>query len=142
MGVHHKVRTLWTTILSVLFCTFNLLPHLYSVYCSDLVHWSLLASLDVENLILVLTLVLLEQKVVFHSGRPALLTAVGEAIKSVLFPLKWQCTDIPMCPLSLATYIQAPVPFIIGIDSRYMMMAEEFPDDVAFVDLDTNTMKW
>ena len=60
---------------------------------------------------------------------------VGEAIKSVLFPLKWQCTDIPMCPLSLATYIQAPVPFIIGIDSRYMMMAEEFPDDVAFVDL-------
>ena len=116
--------------------------HLYSVHCSGLVHWSLLASLDVENLILVLTLVLLEQKVVFHSGRPALLTAVGEAIKSVLFPLKWQCTDIPMCPLSLATYIQAPVPFIIGIDSRYMMMAEEFPDDVAFVDLDANAMKW
>ena len=117
-------------------------PHLYSVYCSGLVHWSLLASLDVENLILVLTLVLLEQKVVFHSGRPALLTAVGEAIKSILFPLKWQCTDIPMCPLSLANYIQAPVPFIIGIDSRYMMMSEEFPDDVAFVDLDANTMKW
>ena len=61
--------------------------HLYSVHCSGLVHWSLLASLDVENLILVLMLVLLEQKVVFHSGRPTLLTAVGEAIKSVLHVL-------------------------------------------------------
>ena len=63
---------LWTTILSVLLTISSL--HLYSVHCSGLVHWSLLASLDVENLILVLTLVLLEQKVVFHSGRPALLT--------------------------------------------------------------------
>jgi hypothetical protein len=117
------------------------MPHRTPMPFVGLVHWSLLVSLDVDNLLNVLTLVLLEQKVVFHSSRPALLTAVGEAIKSVLFPLKWQCTDIPMCPLSLATYIQAPVPFIIGIDSRYMWMADEFPEDVTFIDLDTNAMK-
>ena len=106
------------------------------------VHWSLLVSLDVNNLIQVLTMVLLEQKVVLHSARPALLTAVGEALCSVLFPLSWQCSYIPMCPLSLATYIEAPVPFIMGIDSRYMLMADDLPDDVAFIDLDANIVKW
>ena len=57
---------------------------------------------------------LLEQKIVLHSSRPALLTAVGEALRSILFPLQWQCTYIPMCPLAFASYLQAPVPYIIG----------------------------
>ena len=120
---------------------FRILQAISFSVSSGLVHWSLLVSLDVYNLLRLITLVLLEQKVVVHSSRPALLTAVGEAICSILFPLSWQCCYIPMCPLALATYIQAPVPFIIGIDSRYTMMAEDVPDDVTFVDLDKNNIK-
>lgn len=77
-------------------------------------HWTLLTCLDVDNCILLIQLVLLEQKIVLHSARPALLTSVGEALRSVLFPLQWKCTYIPMCPLAFCSYLQAPVPFIIG----------------------------
>ena len=67
-------------------------------------------------------LVLLEQKIVLHSTRPALLTSVGEALRSVLFPLQWQCTYIPMCPLAFSSYLQAPVPFIIGKITDYTIV--------------------
>ena len=77
-------------------------------------HWTILTCLDVEHCITLLHLTLLEQKVVLHSYRPALLTSGGEAIRSILFPLQWQCTYIPMCPLAFASYLQAPVPFLIG----------------------------
>lgn len=77
-------------------------------------HWSLLSALDAENSALLLSVLLLEQRIVLHSSRPALLTCVGEALRSVLFPLSWQCTYIPMCPLAFASYMQAPIPFIIG----------------------------
>ena len=77
-------------------------------------HWTLLACLDPAHCATLLHLMLLEQKIVLHSSRPALLTAVGEALRSILFPLQWQCTYIPMCPLAFASYLQAPVPYIIG----------------------------
>ena len=77
-------------------------------------HWSLLASLDADNCVTLLSLLLLEQKLVLHSSRPALLTCMGEAMRSILFPFSWQCTYIPMCPLAFSSYMQAPVPFIIG----------------------------
>lgn len=31
--------------------------------------------------------------------RPDTLTAVSEAVSSLLFPFKWQCPYIPLCPL-------------------------------------------
>ena len=78
-------------------------------------HWTLLTCLDVDNCISLIRLILLEQKIVLHSSKPALLTTIGEALRSVLFPLQWKCTYIPMCPLAFSSYLQAPVPFIIGI---------------------------
>ena len=77
-------------------------------------HWTLPACLDADSCITLLHVMLLEQKIVLHSSRPALLTGVGEALRSLLFPLQWQCTYIPLCPLAFSSYLQAPVPFIIG----------------------------
>lgn len=102
-------------------------------------HWTLLTCLSIEHCITLLHLVLLEQKIVLHSSRPALLTGVGEAIRSILFPLQWQCTYIPMCPLAFSSYLQAPVPFIIGMDSRYFD-SYVAPAGVCVIDLDVNTV--
>lgn len=77
-------------------------------------HWCLLSSLEADSCLTLLALTLLEQKLVLHSSRPALLTWVGEALRSILFPFSWQCTYIPVCPLAFSSYMQAPVPFIIG----------------------------
>lgn len=59
----------------------------------------LLANLGPENCLQVLLLILTEQKILIHSLRPDTLTSVAEAVSSLLFPFKWQCPYIPLCPL-------------------------------------------
>lgn len=100
---------------------------------------SLLSNLGPENCLHVLLLVLTEQKILIHSLRPATLTAVAEAIVSLLFPFKWQCPYIPLCPLGLAEVLHAPLPYLIGVDSRFFDLYDP-PADVTCVDLDTNNI--
>ncbi|XP_035899024.1 DENN domain-containing protein Crag-like isoform X1 [Anopheles stephensi] len=99
----------------------------------------LLSNLGPENCLHVLLLVLTEQKLLVHSLRPAILTAVAEAVSSFLFPFKWQCPYIPLCPLGLAEVLHAPLPYLIGVDSRFFDLYEP-PSDVTCVDLDTNNI--
>nr|XP_021382674.1 DENN domain-containing protein 4B-like [Lonchura striata domestica] len=63
----------------------------------------------------------------------------GASGDKMIFPLRWQCPYIPLCPLALADVLCAPVPFIVGIHSSYFDLYEP-PRDVIFVDLDTNTI--
>ncbi|XP_058454899.1 DENN domain-containing protein Crag isoform X2 [Malaya genurostris] len=99
----------------------------------------LLSNLGAENCLHVLLLVMTEQKILIHSLRPATLTAVAEAVSSFLFPFKWQCPYIPLCPLGLAEVLHAPLPYLIGVDSRFFDLYEP-PNDVTCVDLDTNNI--
>lgn len=71
--------------------------------------------------------------------RPATLTAVAEAIVSLLFPFKWQCPYIPLCPLGLSEVLHAPLPYLIGVDSRFFDLYEP-PADVTCIDLDTDNI--
>ncbi|KAJ1218481.1 hypothetical protein NDU88_006060 [Pleurodeles waltl] len=111
---------------------------------------TLLMNLGPENCATLLLFVLLENKILLHSLRPAVLTGVAEAVVAMIFPFQWQCPYVPLCPLSLADVLSAPVPFIVGVDSRYFDLYDP-PQDVVCVDLDTNmvyiadekkTMNW
>lgn len=97
----------------------------------------LLLNLGSENCLQVLLLALTEQKILIHSLRPDTLTAATEAVSSILFPFKWQCPYIPLCPLGLVEVLHAPLPFLIGVDSRYFDLYDP-PSDVSCIDLDTN----
>ncbi|KAK2860551.1 hypothetical protein Q7C36_004717 [Tachysurus vachellii] len=100
---------------------------------------TLLANLGPENCVTLLHFILLESKILLHSLRPAVLTGVAEAVVAMIFPFQWQCPYIPLCPLSLAGVLNAPCPFIVGVDSRYFDLYDP-PPDVVCVDLDTNTI--
>lgn len=100
---------------------------------------SLLINLGPDNCLLVLLCILTEQKLLVHSLRPDVLTAVAEAISMIIFPFKWQCPYIPLCPLGLAEVLHAPLPFLIGVDSRFFDLHDP-PIDVICVDLDTNNI--
>ncbi|XP_067395392.1 DENN domain-containing protein 4B [Emydura macquarii macquarii] len=100
---------------------------------------TLLQNLGPENALTLLLAVLTEQKLLIHSLRPDVLTSVSEALVSMIFPLRWQCPYIPLCPLTLADVLCAPVPFIVGIHSSYFDLYDP-PHDVICVDLDTNTI--
>nr|XP_023483184.1 DENN domain-containing protein 4C isoform X2 [Equus caballus] len=100
---------------------------------------TLLMNLGPENCATLLLFVLLESKILLHSLRPAVLTGVAEAVVAMIFPFQWQCPYIPLCPLSLATVLSAPFPFIVGVDSRYFDLHDP-PQDVVCIDLDTNML--
>ncbi|XP_063172688.1 DENN domain-containing protein 4B isoform X1 [Candoia aspera] len=100
---------------------------------------TLLQTLGPEHIVALLVAVLTEQKLLIHSLRPDVLTSIGEALVSMIFPLHWQCPYIPLCPLTLADVLCAPVPFIVGIHSSYFDIYDP-PHDVICVDLDTNTI--
>lgn len=99
----------------------------------------LLSTLGVENTMNVLLFGLCEQKILLHSLNPWILTIVAEAISAMLFPFHWQCPYVPLCPLSLHGILNAPVPFIVGIDSRCFDTFTP-PDDVICIDLDTRSI--
>lgn len=99
----------------------------------------LLFNLGPENCLLILLLILTEQKILVYSLRPDVLTAVSEAISMILFPFKWQCPYVPLCPLGLAEVLHAPLPFLIGVDSRFFDLYDP-PSDVNCVNLDTNNI--
>lgn len=125
----------------------------------------LLINLGPDNCLLILLLILTEQKILVHSLRPDVLTSVSEAIAMILFPFKWQCPYIPLCPLGLAEVmylflfywlfkrkkwdrnllifklqvLHAPLPFLIGVDSRFFDLYDP-PSDVNCINLDTNNI--
>ncbi|XP_061885765.1 DENN domain-containing protein 4B-like [Entelurus aequoreus] len=99
----------------------------------------LLQNLGAGNTCTLLLAVLTEHKVLLHSLRPDVLTAVSEAVVSMMFPLRWLCPYIPLCPLQMAEVLLAPVPFIVGVHSNYFDIYDP-PADVVCVDLDTNTV--
>nr|CAH7749959.1 unnamed protein product [Callosobruchus chinensis] len=98
---------------------------------------TMLSNLGADNCLQVLLLMLTEQKTLIHSLRPDTLTSVAEAVSTMLFPFKWQCPYIPLCPLGLVEVLHAPLPFLIGVDSRFFDLYDP-PPDVSCIDLDTN----
>jgi len=99
----------------------------------------MLKNLGASNCVMLLQCTLMEQKLLIHSLRPAVLTSVAEAVANMIFPFHWQCPYIPLCPLSLSYVLNSPTPFIVGIDSRYFDLYDP-PIDVTCVDLDTNSI--
>ncbi|KAH9487854.1 C-myc promoter-binding protein [Bulinus truncatus] len=98
---------------------------------------TLLRNLGPELTMNLLLFVLLENKILLHSLRPTVLTEVAEAVSTMIFPFHWQCPYIPLCPLGLSDVLNAPCPFIVGVDSRYFDLYDP-PPDVICVDLDTS----
>lgn len=64
---------------------------------------------------------------------------MAEAVVTLLFPFKWQCPYIPLCPMGLVEVLHAPLPYLIGVDSRFFDLYDP-PNDVTCVDLDTNNI--
>ena len=103
----------------------------------------LFQCLDVNNVVMLWALLLAEQKVALQSRMPHVLTMAAETLSALLFPFSWQHVYIPILPERLLDILQAPVPFLIGIDEEVLALAEKYrliPDEVVQVDLDENAV--
>lgn len=71
--------------------------------------------LGADCVIQLFTCVLLENQVLLRSTDFHKLMVVSECITALLFPFSWQHVYVPILPASLHHFLDAPVPFIMGL---------------------------
>jgi len=98
----------------------------------------LFASLSVGNVLIVSGCLMQETRVALLSSHYALLGPVAEALLSLLFPFEWQGMYIPIMPFTMLDILDAPVPFLVGLHSRYLneVPHKYRPKGVVYVNLD------
>ncbi|XP_068163131.1 DENN domain-containing protein 5B isoform X2 [Antennarius striatus] len=96
--------------------------------------------LGVENLVQVFTCTLLEMQILLYSQDYQQLMTVAEGITALLFPFQWQHVYVPILPASLLHFLDAPVPYLMGLQSKEGADRSklELPQEanLCFVDID------
>ncbi|CAH8574882.1 unnamed protein product [Schistosoma haematobium] len=95
----------------------------------------LFKHLGIHNVILLFTAILSDQKVLVCSRSVNRLTEACHALTSILYPLKYSHTYVPILPKSLIEFVNAPTPFLYGIHSGYQHLLSDMVD-VFVADLD------
>ncbi|XP_030004531.1 DENN domain-containing protein 5B isoform X4 [Sphaeramia orbicularis] len=98
--------------------------------------------LGVENLVQVFTCTLLEMQILLYSQDYQRLMTVAEGITTLLFPFQWQHVYVPILPASLLHFLDAPVPYLMGLQSKEGTDRSklELPQEanLCFVDIDNH----
>lgn len=99
----------------------------------------------VETCLKVLTLIILENKIVFQSRDYNALTMSVISFVHMIYPLEYMFPVIPLLPtcMNLAEQLLlAPTPFVIGIPASFLMQKKNFqlPSDVWLIDLDSGKL--
>ena len=61
-----------------------------------------------------------ERRVMIKSTRLSRLTGCVQAANSLLYPMQWQHIYIPILPKQLIEYLNAPMPFLIGVPAALL----------------------
>ncbi|KIW63177.1 hypothetical protein PV04_10043 [Phialophora macrospora] len=101
--------------------------------------YPLFRTLTIPNIVLLLEYVLAESRIILLSSQVAMLQLVSKAILELIWPLEWTGVYIPVLPSRLVQALDAPCPYICGIDRKYEKY--DVPDeDFVLVDLDKNEL--
>ncbi|XP_046873640.1 DENN domain-containing protein 5B isoform X2 [Hypomesus transpacificus] len=98
--------------------------------------------LGVENLVQLFTCTMLEMQILLYSQDYQRLMTVAEGITTLLFPFQWQHVYVPILPASLRHFLDAPVPYLMGLQSKEGTDRSklELPQEanLCFVDIDNH----
>jgi len=101
----------------------------------------LFSCLNIQNVIRVWHALTLERQVLLVSSQLSLLTIAAEILLSLLFPMTWSHLYIPVVPQFLTPMLDAPMPFLCGVEKEcYNSAIHHISHDCIVVDLDTNTV--
>lgn len=102
--------------------------------------YALFRCLTIPNIITLFEYALSESRIVLLSSHTAMLQLATSALTSLLYPLKWAGVLIPVLPQRLIQALEAPCPYIAGVERRFEKI--DLPeDDFCVVDLDENTIE-
>ncbi|KAM6987137.1 DENN domain-containing protein 5B isoform 2-T2 [Aplochiton taeniatus] len=101
--------------------------------------------LGAENLVQLFTCTLLEMQILLYSQDYQRLMTVAEGITTLLFPFQWQHVYVPILPASLLHFLDAPVPYLMGLQSKEGTDRSklELPQEanLCFVDIDNHCIE-
>ncbi|SPO05772.1 related to lustrin A [Cephalotrichum gorgonifer] len=101
--------------------------------------YALFRCLSLENIVALFEYAMAESRIIFLSSHTGMLHLACHALASLLYPFKWASVFIPVLPSRLLSALEAPCPYIVGIERRYDNI--ELPeDDYVLVDLDKDTI--
>jgi len=102
--------------------------------------YALFRCLTIPNIVMLFEYALAESRIVLLSSHTAMLQLACSALTSLLYPLKWSGVLIPVLPARLIQALEAPCPYIAGVERRYDKL--ELPeDDYCLVDLDEDIIE-
>jgi hypothetical protein len=97
--------------------------------------YALFRCLSLENIVALFEHAMAESRIIFLSSHTSMLHLACHALASLLYPLKWASIFIPVLPARLISALEAPCPYIVGVERRYERI--DLPDeDFVLVDLD------
>uniref|UniRef100_UPI00358FF0A7 DENN domain-containing protein 5A-like isoform X2 n=1 Tax=Myxine glutinosa TaxID=7769 RepID=UPI00358FF0A7 len=100
----------------------------------------LVEQLGLENLLQLFTCCLLEIQILLYSSDYQRLMMTAECITALLFPFSWQHVYVPILPASLLYFLDAPVPYLMGLhaDGPGKRSCLDIPNEanLCFVDMD------
>ncbi|ODA81671.1 hypothetical protein RJ55_00173 [Drechmeria coniospora] len=101
--------------------------------------YALFRCLSLENIIALFEYAMSESRIIFLSSHTSMLHLACHGLASLLYPFAWASIFIPVLPARLISALEAPCPYIVGIERRYDRI--ELPeDDYVLVDLDKDAI--
>ncbi|KAL2833302.1 dDENN domain protein [Aspergillus cavernicola] len=102
--------------------------------------YALFRTLSLSNIMILFEYALTESRIIFLSSHTSMLYLATRALVDLLFPIPWSGVLIPVLPARLIQALDAPCPYIVGIERRYEKV--ELPsDDFVLVDLDQDIIE-
>lgn len=74
----------------------------------------------ISTVVKIILLLLTEQKILFVSTNNGLLTPIIQCFLRLICPFKWHLPYVPLLSYGLIEYLEAPHPFIMGLNSNYL----------------------
>ena len=101
--------------------------------------FALFRALDIEVIVTLFEFALAEARIIFLSSYTSMLHLGCQALVQLLYPLKWAGVFIPVLPQRLVQALDAPCPYIIGLDTSFEGV--DLPEDAVWVHLDNGTIE-
>ena len=103
---------------------------------------TLFDNLSVSNVILLLNRVLLDTSNLFVSQDPTKLVNCCEAIKSLIYPFKYEVIYVPHLPKAFFEILEVPAVFMLGVEEKlYEEASGLVKDDAWVIDLDNDDVR-
>ncbi|XP_076890631.1 uncharacterized protein LOC143541785 [Bidens hawaiensis] len=110
---------------------------------TDLSVWaisSICGSLRLEHILTIFAGALLEKQIVFVCSNLGILSASVLSIIPLIRPYQWQSFFMPVLPNDMLDFLDAPVPFIVGVKSKTAEVQSK-SGNVILVDVNKNQVK-